>query len=344
MNAVEQFAADYFIAEGITPKRRGDVLLALRELENHACEAPEVLDDLALRAWVTDMVAGGLHVNTVRKKLHAVKPFYKWCWQQRIIDADRFMRIKDVKPPRGSTGHSRPRPYRRNEVARFWDQLDARYPLVGAHMIARYQRGTSRYKRIWTHATHLQVQAIASLALFGGLRRDEIRLIEIDDMHPDNQFIVVYGKSPFGERQGHREVPYTEVGREMVGEWLRFRTEVLQPEHDGPWLTLWPGASLNRGVFASDPLWRASEDSFKRLIPSVGRWELHRFRHTCATEWLRAGVELEQVSRLLGHASIQQTLSYAEIVRDDVARGMNRAESDFVAAVGRRNNAMRRAA
>jgi hypothetical protein len=35
-------------------------------------------------------------------------------------------------------------------------------------------------------------------------------------MHPDNDFIVVRGKSSFGERQGFREVPFTEEGREMV--------------------------------------------------------------------------------------------------------------------------------
>ena len=35
-------------------------------------------------------------------------------------------------------------------------------------------------------------------------------------MHPDNDFIVVRGKSPFGQRQGYREVPFTEEGRELL--------------------------------------------------------------------------------------------------------------------------------
>ena len=53
---------------------------------------------------------------------------------------------------------------------------------------------------------HLQIEAIATLALFDGLRASEIHFIGIDDMHPDNDFIVVRGKSSFGERQGYREV------------------------------------------------------------------------------------------------------------------------------------------
>jgi len=62
-----------------------------------------------------------------------------------------------------------------------------------------------------------------SLALFGGLRHAEILHASIDDIHPDNDFIVVRGKSSFGERQGFREVPYTEQGRGMVARWLDFR-------------------------------------------------------------------------------------------------------------------------
>jgi site-specific recombinase XerD len=39
----------------------------------------------------------------------------------------------------------------------------------------------------------------------------------------------------------------------------------------------------------------------------------HRFRHTAATEWLRGGAQLQAVQRLLGHANIQTTLTYAKV-------------------------------
>ena len=66
---------------------------------------------------------------------------------------------------------------------------------------------------------HLQIEAIASLALMGGLRATEIRLIDIDDIHPDNEFIVVCGKSSFGERQGYREVPRWTSPRRSSPPW-----------------------------------------------------------------------------------------------------------------------------
>jgi len=156
---------------------------------------------------MTAMLTSGLHVNTVRQRLHAVKPFYRWCWQRRIVDAELLMRIHEVEPPRGSTGKARRRPYKRTEVQRLWQQLDGRWPLPEERFIARYQRGTPPYRRIWRHAMHLQIEAVATLALFGGLRQTEIRLATIDGIYPDNEFIVVPGMSPFGEREGYREVP-----------------------------------------------------------------------------------------------------------------------------------------
>lgn len=334
MTVVEDFADDYFVVEGLTPGRQHDVRRSLALLEAHAGRPPQDCDERALRAFVTAQVRSGLHVNTVRKQLLAIKPFYKWCWQQRIVDADRYMRIKDVAPPRGSTGNARPRPYKAKEVHRFWEELDARWPQAPPNMLSRFERGLSKYNKVWTHAFHLQTEAIVSLALFGGLRASEIRFAELDDIHPDNDYIVVRGKSPFGERQGYREVPYTEQGRAMVARWLEFRA-LCAPTHDVPWLVLSPTATPN-SMLPSHPFAPISRDGFRQVLTQVGKWELHRFRHTCATEWLRAGVKLERVSKLLGHATIQQTLCYAELVPEDVRTDVRRAEQDFLSAVGRR--------
>lgn len=338
MTVVEQFAAEHFVLAGLTPGRQDDVLRALRALEAHAGQPPEQLDDRALRSFMADLIAGGMHVNTVRKYLNAIKPFYRWAWRERIVPAEQFMRVRDVSPPRGSTPNTTPRPYATAELKRFWSDLDDRWPQTTPLKLRRFQKGTSPYRSVWRHAMRLQTQAVVSLALFGGLRNHEIRAAGMEDIHPDNDFIVVrHAKSSFGEGNGYREVPYTEHGRALVGEWLRFRDLLLRPAHEEPWLVLTANASPN-GRIPSHPLNPISDDGWKNLLPAIGAWELHRFRHTAATEWLRAGVALEKVSRLLGHANITQTLGYTELVRDDVARDVRAAEQSFVKAVGRRFN------
>lgn len=42
----------------------------------------------------------------------------------------------------------------------------------------------------------------------------------------------------------------------------------------------------------------------------------HRFRHARATHWLEQGMRIEQVSMLLGHASLQVTMEYLDITID----------------------------
>lgn len=76
--------------------------------------------------------------------------------------------------------------------------------------------------------------------------------------------------------------------------------------------------------------------AFKGQLSTVGEYELHRFRHTCATERLRAGMALEVLQRFLGHADIAQTLVYTKIVNDDIHRAALKTEPSFAAAVGQR--------
>jgi integrase len=122
-----------------------------------------------------------------------------------------------------------------------------------------------------------------------------------------------------------RAVPFTETARERVKAWLDFR-ELMRPDHGRTWLRcLGP-------LDYADPM---AFDRFQTLLSSVvgPGWTLHRFRHTFATERLRAGTPLEIVSETLGHASLQQTLAYAQILRHDLTREMHKTESRFLEAI-----------
>lgn len=58
----------------------------------------------------------------------------------------------------------------------------------------------------------------------------------------------------------------------------------------------------------------------KRIVP-------HQFRHTYATEMLRAGVEFLSVMKLLGHASPEMTMLYLDIALTDLQREFHLARS-----------------
>jgi site-specific recombinase XerD len=100
----------------------------------------------------------------------------------------------------------------------------------------------------------------------------------------------------------------------------------MAPGHESPWLSL----------RNDDPL---SEITLRRLSKALQRfgrpyYRWHRFRHTYATERLRAGMPLEQLQYMMGHAKLEQTLAYAKIVSADVRKEADRTESAFERAIG----------
>lgn len=284
-----------------------------------------------LQAFAGDLVAKGLHVNTVRKKLNQIRPFYSWCYAAGIIPPDQYLELRNVKDPRGATASSEPRPYSRTQVRAFWAELDAKWRKLpssgrGSRAIIRWRQGKGPWGRVWRHAMRLQMEAMVRLALDCGLRRMEIFRLTVADMHYDNEYLVVWraAKGRKGVRM-KQLVPFTKETRAAIYTWLEFRA-LMGCQHESPWVSCY-GPAFNK------PMWLTR---FSVLLQSVGEdWEWHRFRHTCATEWLRAGMPLQDVSRLLGHASIQQTLAYAKIVEKDILRSVEEHEAAFEKAVGR---------
>lgn len=57
----------------------------------------------------------------------------------------------------------------------------------------------------------------------------------------------------------------------------------------------------------------------------AGRHHPHKWRHTFATELVRAGVDIHVVQRLLGHVSIASTVGYTHLVLDDLRAAVDGA-------------------
>lgn len=329
---IARFGQEYVTYNGISPERARQQRKLLLEfagtLGGRGIEEATYQD---LQSFAGLLVARGLHVNTIRKKLNQIRPFYSWAYAAGVIDAERYVSLRQVKDPRGATANSMPDPYSRAELDEFWRLLDQRWPKLpttgrGSRIIQRWEKGQSKWGRVYRHAMRLQLEAMVRLALDSGLRRSEIFGLSLNDLHYDNEYLVVWraakGRKGVRVRQA---LPFTTETRQAVYSWLEFRAK-MQPEHDTPWLSCYGHAYRH-------PMWWTR---FQTLLQAtVGpEWRWHRFRHTCATEWLRAGMELENVSRLLGHSNIQQTLYYAEIVKGDLMKHVNRHEGAFNSAVG----------
>lgn len=326
----------------ISRQRRTEQLRVLRALEAMLPGAPELINARDLERYQAKMIHDGYHPHTVVRHLRMIRPFVRWLWQHQMIDAERWLRLQAVRGPRGAYD-GMPRPYTKQEIHRFWLDLDARYPWTrdsdphkrtparGEFWLRRWAQGQSAYRRVYPYARRMQIEAIVALALYAGLRRGEIYNISISDMHYENEYVRVVGarKGP----DAYEKVRVVAMSRPLmlaVGNWIEFREQVLAPEHDFPWLCLWSGAGGCNAKVTN----RMTYTQYQLLLRRMGRgWEFHRLRHTYATERYRAGMPLEILQHTLGHSTVAQTQGYAQINEDRIIAASKASDAGFFDAV-----------
>jgi site-specific recombinase XerD len=150
--------------------------------------------------------------------------------------------------------------------------------------------------------------AMLLLLLAGGLRREEIAALRVDqlDLASDRKGQV----HVFGKGSKERTVPIEgPVVRELV-KWLDARSRIAELHTDTVFVNLSrsgaKGASL--GV-------KAIEDTVKRAARrgGLGSWGVHRFRVTFATMLYDDGTDIERIRVLMGHESIETTRRYLAV-------------------------------
>jgi site-specific recombinase XerD len=328
MNPLDRFAAEYQEFHEISAQRRKDQLKELRAFATFAGKPIEqcTADDFSRYLGHLASLRPKLNPNTIAKKANMIRPFFRFGFQIGVISADTHMRVKEVPNPKESRKRGLPRPYNQRELRQLWADLDREFPEVEERWWRRWKKGTSRYPRIFLHVYRLQITAIIRLALDCGLRREEIFNLTIDDAHPDNAGVAVHE----GKGGKDRQVPYTDEAREAVRAWLKVR-RLFRPNHKRMWLSVMPNQPGGERMVRRP----ASFESFEKFLRKVGAYELHRLRHTCATNWVRSGMPIHIVKDLLGHEDIQQTLLYTKIIDDDLQKAVEQHQGAFEKQSGR---------
>jgi integrase/recombinase XerD len=147
-----------------------------------------------------------------------------------------------------------------------------------------------------------------------GLRHEDIAAAE-------REVSIVSRENANGARakSGGRTVP---VGPELI----RLYADYLHEEYGGidsdyVFVNIW---AEPKGQAWS---YRAAYDLVMRLRARTGiDFDPHWMRHSAATRWLRDGVSIEVVSKLLGHSSVAITSSvYGHLTAEDARRALEAA-------------------
>lgn len=136
-----------------------------------------------------------------------------------------------------------------------------------------------------------------------GVRVSELVALNISDVNLDTLDVIVKGK---GNKE--RQVYLTRTARLHLKQYLDKRED------------------NNEALFVSDRLPRnrltvAGVQNVLRNIglrAGVGNTHPHRFRRTMATNVLKKGMPLEEVSELLGHVKLETTMIYCAVDQENV--------------------------
>jgi integrase len=152
-----------------------------------------------------------------------------------------------------------------------------------------------------------------------GMRIGECADLSFDCLHstgPDQWAIHV----PLGKLKTERMVPVDSFVGELV-QRLRFFRSLDSLPADG---------RLLARPRTKEALVRQLRDYLHQVCHALGlptRIVPHQFRHSYATEMLRAGVSLLAVMKLLGHTSPEMTMRYLDVVLTDLQREFELARS-----------------
>jgi integrase/recombinase XerD len=167
----------------------------------------------------------------------------------------------------------------------------------------------------------------------GGLRIGEALGLRRSDLHllPDSRWAgcavlgahvhVRHRANPNGalaKSRFPRTVPASDAVLAGYGDYQHERAEILG--EDGCDMVF---VNLYREPLGAPMTYRAAKRLFERLARDCGfPVRPHMFRHTAATNWVRAGTDLDVVRALLGHASLASTTVYLHARDEDKRRAV----------------------
>lgn len=169
--------------------------------------------------------------------------------------------------------------------------------------------------------------AIIEVLLSTGCRVTELVLMRIDDLNTDS--IVVHGK---GEKD--RIVYLNAKAIVALQLYLKERNDNNPYIFCGAKKLSEDGTNFRNVPKARQAEWykydcnisdtHADKGTIEAIVRKIGKIagvekvHPHRFRRTCATLALRRGMPIEQVSKMLGHESIETTQIYLDLSEEDL--------------------------
>lgn len=176
---------------------------------------------------------------------------------------------------------------------------------------------------------------VARLGADVGLRINEMRMLDLDDVHWD---LGTFGKLNARHGKGSRRrgakprlVPLINGADRSLAWYIQDVWAEFGDDHTRPGAPLFPSERRGRDSCAG----RTTVDVFRRSLAAAvtthlpswtGKLTPHVLRHYCASQLYAAGMDLLAVQELLGHAWISTTMRYVHVHRTRVEQSWQHSQ------------------
>ncbi|MBW2508150.1 MAG: tyrosine recombinase XerC [Deltaproteobacteria bacterium] len=249
------------------------------------------LDIVALRGFLSSLFRSD-QASTMKKKVSAVRSFFKFLLKRRIIDHNPASSLRTPKVPKG--------------LPRFLT-VDQAFRVMEAP-----PKESERAKPL-----KARDRALLETLYGTGVRVGELASMNIADFDFTERSVRVLGK---GGKE--RIVPLGQAALEAVQAYLPERRGLQAKAKEGDPDALWLARSGRRLSI------RQVQNIVRRHgTLGAGRGDLHphAMRHSCATHLLDAGADLRSIQELLGHSSLSTTQKYTHVSVDRLMEVYDRA-------------------
>ena len=243
------------------------------------------VDSDVIRGWMESMMDKGNTVTSIRRRLSALRSFYRFALSRGLVSHDPAHAI--VAPKK-----EKPLPYfmKESEMTRLLDDME------------------------WGDG-YKDVRARTILIVFyeAGLRASELVGLDDDMVDYVNMQLKVTGK-----RNKQRLVPFGRELGDALASYVELRDRCVVRMEPGLFLTE-KGFRMNYQQVLKEVRSRLS------LVTSMKKRSPHVLRHSFATAMLNNGAGLESVKQLLGHESLSTTAIYTPTTFEQLKKAYKQA-------------------
>jgi integrase/recombinase XerD len=225
---------------------------------------------------------GGLSVNYLTSNINALKRFSRYLRETRKQNLE-----VDIKLP--------------------LEKETAKTILTKAEILTLYKSCPVNDYRWKYTMIGLRDKAMLGVYYGCGLRRSEGLELDITDIDLNRSLVHVRK----GKGSKERFVPIGESIKQDFKDWLSVRDQYLKQFQEQSFLLSPRGNRISGNALLI---------RLKRLVETAGINKdigLHSLRHSIATHLLQQGMSLENVSRFLGHSSLENTQIYTHLKEEN---------------------------